>query len=96
VAIQQKYWTLTSLEEEVSGIIRDGKAIVEVAAGQIPVNDLLYIGTEKSIFPFLSFLINLAPRRKIVRSLFLPSPERTGLADLLHGLAHLTGVLEHV
>jgi hypothetical protein len=43
------------LEEEVTGIIRDGKAIVEVAAGQIPVNDLLYAGTEKSIFPFLSF-----------------------------------------
>jgi hypothetical protein len=36
------------------------------------------------------------PQRKIVGSLFLPSPERTGLADLFHGLAHLTGVLEHV
>ncbi len=36
------------------------------------------------------------PRRKTVRSLSLPSPERTGLSDLLHGLTHLTGVLEHV
>ena len=33
---------------------------------------------------------------EFIRSLFLPSPERTGLSDLLHGLTHLTGVLEHV
>jgi hypothetical protein len=39
---------------------------VEVAAGRIPVNDLLYIGTEKSILPLKSFLINLAKSFKMI------------------------------
>ena len=43
-----------------------GKAVVQVAANEIPVDDLLDIGTEKSIVPFKSFLINLAKGFKII------------------------------
>jgi hypothetical protein len=43
-----------------------GKAVVENPAVQIPVDDLLDIGTEKSIVPFKSFLINLAKGFKMI------------------------------
>jgi hypothetical protein len=43
-----------------------GEAIVQIAAIEIPVNDLLEIGTEKSILPFKSFLINLEKGFKMI------------------------------
>ena len=39
--------------------LHTGKAVVEIAAVQVPVDDLLEIETEKSILLFVSFLINL-------------------------------------
>ena len=42
------------------------KAVVQIAAIEIPVDDLLDIGTEKSILPFKSFLINLEKSFKMI------------------------------
>jgi len=39
--------------------LHTGKTVVKIAAVQVPVDDLLEIGTEKSILLFVSFLINL-------------------------------------
>lgn len=39
--------------------LHTGKAVVEIAAVYVPVDDLLEIGTEKSILLFVSFPINL-------------------------------------
>jgi hypothetical protein len=43
-----------------------GKAVVEVAAVQISVNDLLYIGTEKSMLPLLPIFIDLNKDFKMI------------------------------
>jgi len=43
-----------------------GKTVMENTAVQIPVDDFLDIGTEKSILPFKSFLINLEKGFKMI------------------------------
>jgi hypothetical protein len=43
-----------------------GEAIVQVAAFQIPVDDLLDIGTEKSIESFKTFLVDLEKGFKMI------------------------------
>jgi hypothetical protein len=43
-----------------------GKAVVEIAAVQIPVDDFLDIGTEKPILSFEPFLVDLEKGFKMV------------------------------
>jgi len=46
--------------------LHTGETVVQVAAVQIPVDDLLYIGTEKSIESFKTFLIDLEKGFKMI------------------------------